>query len=103
MEELVVWIGSFKTGEDGQQEGDTRPVRFVGEELASSTQYAEETGLWEVIQTLYRREDGRLLVHVKDRSQPDTHLYSLHEATMEDLQPDGRFAGLGEGGWFWVL
>ena len=102
METITVHVGTVVSGSSGQTNDTRREVQFTGEELASRTEYGygRNGGLTDtrgVTETLYRAEDGRLLVHVKDWSrwqgEPNTH--SLHPVTEADLGPTGRFAALG--------
>ncbi|MCI0398824.1 MAG: hypothetical protein L0332_24265, partial [Chloroflexi bacterium] len=50
-----------------------------------------------VDQTLYRTEDGRLIVYTEEwtRWQGETSTYTLHEATEADLRPGGDLEMLG--------
>jgi hypothetical protein len=102
METITLHVGSIVTGNSGQTNDDRREVQFTGEELASRTEYGmgNRGGITDtrgVTETLYRAEDGRLIVHVKDwsRWQSEPTVYSLHEVTEADLQPGGRFELLG--------
>jgi hypothetical protein len=103
MEEQTVWIGSVLTRKQDVQQSLQEPVHFVGEELATSILYADDNGAWERKETLFRADDGRLLVYVQDRSQEQESACSLHEASFPDLGRRGRFAGLGQGWWFLAL
>lgn len=101
METITVHIGTLTTLSNGAVQDDRRPVEFVGEELAQRTEYGlhrgNPTDTRGVTETLYRTEDGRLVVHVEDWSrwqgEPDHH--SLVQVTEADLQPGGRFEALG--------
>ena len=66
-------------------------MEFEGEELGSNNSRG-------VVETLYRAEDGRLLVHIKDGShwQGELTRFSLRKVTKADLGPTGQFARLGE-------
>ena len=103
MEEQTVWIGSALSRKRDVEQSLQEPVRFVGEELATSILYADGNGAWERKETLFRADDGRLLVYVQDRSQEKASACSLHEASFADLGRRGRFAGLGQGWWFLAL
>jgi hypothetical protein len=102
METQVLSVESYQGIRSNAPKSETQPMSFVGEELATSIQYAADD-TWERKETLYRATDGRLLVYVQDRSKTLTSAYSLHEATMADLVVGGRFAGLGQGWWFMLL
>ena len=95
METIEVLIGGYVRG-GGDEQDDTRPVKFEGEELASVTDFigGDTRG---VTETLYKTEDGRLVVHVKDwsRWQGEPTTYHLQEVSEEDLGPGGRFEKLG--------
>jgi len=101
MDTITLHIGTVMTGSSGQTNDNRREVQFTGEELASRTEYGVGRGGLSdtrgVTETLYRAEDGRLLVHVKDwsRWQGEPNTYSLHEIGEADLQPGGRFEWLG--------
>ena len=102
MDTITLKIGTIVSGSSGQTNDNRREVQFTGEELASRTEYGlgRQGGITDtrgVTETLYRAEDGRLLVHVDDwsRWQGEPNTYSLHPVTEADLQPTGRFAALG--------
>jgi hypothetical protein len=103
METLTLLVGNSKITETGFEEGEIRPVTFVGEELATSTFHTGPDGTGTVTETLYRTETGRLVVQIEDLSKPGEKHYSLHPVTPEDMERGGKFAALGEGGWFWAL
>jgi hypothetical protein len=103
MEKLTLRVGSSRITEEGLEEGEIRPVTFMGEELATSTLQASAEGAGTVTETLYRTDTGRLVVQIEDLSKPGERHYSLHPVTPEDMEPGGKFAALGEGGWFWAL
>lgn len=97
METIKVFVGSTKTLSGGQFVDNTRPVEFVGEELGAFHTLTGDNDTRGVKETLFRAEDGRLIVHVREwtkwQGEPDIH--SLHEVTEKDLQPNGRFEFLG--------
>lgn len=102
MDTITLYVGSIVSGSSGQTNDNRREVQFTGEELASRTEYGagRQGGITDtrgVTETLYRADDGRLIVHVKDwsRWQGEPNYYSLHELTEADLQPGGRFELLG--------
>ena len=102
MAKVTVSIGSVVAGSGGQTNDYTRRVEFVGEELASRTEYGlgRGGGITDsrgVTETLYKTEDGRLVVHVEDWShwQGEPNVYSLVEVTEADLGANGRFEALG--------
>jgi len=101
METIKLQIGTVVSMNAGTQDL-TRPVEFVGEKLAARTEYDYDdrrgaTDTRGASETLYRTEDGRLVVYVEDwsrwRGEPDT--YSLVEIEQEDLSVNGRFEALG--------
>jgi len=96
MEEIVVSVGNLPCG--------TRQVSFEGEKLGEVITYTygedrqgELVGTRGVTQTLYRKSDGRLVVHVSRwvRWRGEPHTETLLEVTLPDLQPGGKFAKLG--------
>ena len=102
METFKVYIGSVTSGNTGITLDTTREVEFTGEELAEFCQAGTHKGAVTdtrgTMETLYRAEDGRLIVHAKEWShwQGEPTVYTLQEVTAEDLGPAGRFAFLGE-------
>jgi len=96
-------VGTVTASTGGITQDLTRAVEFVGEEVASRTEYglSRKTGAPTdsrgVDETLYRTDDDRLVVHVKDWShwQSEPTSYSLHEVSEADLQVGGRFEALG--------
>ena len=102
METQRVLIGSVTSGRGGFTQDNTHAVEFVGEELGKLTIYGvgRDGGITDtrgVTQTLYRAEDGRLVVHVQEWShwQEEPTTYTLLAATEADLGPDGAFEDLG--------
>lgn len=102
MDKITVQIGSIVSGGAGQTNDNRRDVEFVGEELATRTEYGvgERGGITDtrgVTETLYRADDGRLLIHAEDwsrwKGEPDTE--SLQEVTEADLSATGIYAALG--------
>jgi len=96
MEEIVVSVGNVYCG--------TRQVSFEGEKLGEVVTYTygenqrgELTGTRGVTQTLYRKSDGRLVVHVSRwvRWRGEPYAATSREVTLRDLMPGGRFARLG--------
>lgn len=103
MEKITVSIGSLVGMSSGFTQYNTREVEFVGEELARHTEYgySDRTGgltdTRGVTETLYKTEDGRLIVYIEDwsRWQGEPNHYSLVEVTEDDLGINGRFEALG--------
>jgi hypothetical protein len=87
-------IGSYRI-RDGKLEDHTQLVEFDGEELA---RHRWETSPFAgVRQRLFRTSTGRLIVSVATwmtRPRQET-IYTLHEATEDDLQTGGQYAALG--------
>lgn len=75
-----------------------RQVEFVGEVLAENSRaYATQQGRFEVEETLYRSDDGGLLIHV-EKLPSSEKLYefsTLRKVQEEDLTEGGEFAELG--------
>lgn len=103
MEKITVYTGEVVALSNGATQDLRRPVRFVGEGLAELTTYgySDRTGYPTdtrgVTETLYRTEDGRLVVYVQEwsRWQGEPNYYRLVEVTEADLQVGGRFEDLG--------
>jgi hypothetical protein len=103
MDTQTVYIGTVETLSSGRTQDDRRAVEFIGEEVGRLTTYGYDdkrgrlTDTRGTTETLYRTEDGRLVVHVKDWSQwqgePNTE--TLQTANETDLQPGGHFEALG--------
>jgi hypothetical protein len=104
MEKVSVLVGSVVAANNGFVQDNTREVEFVGEQLGSRTEYGyseRSGGLTDtrgVTQTLYKTEDGRLIVHVKDwsRWQGEPTTYHLQEVSEADLGVGGDFEALGQ-------
>ena len=102
MEHITLRIG-IVTATGSVQQDLTREVEFVGEELARRKIYGysdrtgEVTDTRGITETLYRAEDGRLVVYVEEWShwQGEPNRYHLFEVTEDDLGVNGRFEALG--------
>ena len=100
---IRVTIGTIETANNGFKQDSRRVVEFSGEELGSLTEYDYDAGkecltdTRGATETLYRTEDGRLIVHTSDwsrwQSEPSTE--RLHEIQDSDLQTGGQFELLG--------
>ena len=103
MDTIKVRIGTVVGMSSGQTQDTTREVAFKGEELGSHREYgySDRTGgptdTRGVTQTLYKTEDGRLVVYIESWSkwQGEPNVYSLREVTEADLDATGEFAALG--------
>ena len=86
---------------DGRANDMRRPVEFEGEKLAEVTTYRQRkgsvTGPRRTTETLYRTEDGRLLVYAQEwsRCHGETEHHSMQQVMAEHLEPGGRFSALG--------
>jgi len=104
MTEIKVTVGSIQTDASGVSVRDTRrAVHFTGEKLGSYTEPGtgrdgRPTDTRGTIETLYRDQGERLIVHVEDWShwQGEPTTYRLHEVTEADLSGRGQFARLGQ-------
>ena len=103
MEKITVRIGTIQSGGSGIVQNTTRDVEFEGEELARRKVYGysdrtgEVTDTRGITETLYRADDGRLVVYVEEWShwQGEPNRYHLVEVTEADLGVNGRFEALG--------
>lgn len=103
MDKQTVYIGTVEALNGGRVQDDRRTVEFIGESLGSRTEYGYDakrgnlTDTRGVTETLYRTEDGRVVVHVKDWShwQGEPTTESLHVVTEADLGLGGRFEAIG--------
>lgn len=82
-----------------------RPVEFVGEVVAECACIINDAaeGRVDSEQTLYRTEDGRLLVYsMQAPSGPVAReIYLLREISQEALQEEAEFAQLGRAAGVW--
>ena len=101
METVKLWIGKVERLRDGRSSDMRRPVEFEGEKLAEVTTYRQRkssvTGPRRTTETLYRAEDGRLLVYTQEwsRCYGEAEHHSMQQVMAEHLGPDGRFSALG--------
>ena len=101
METVKLWIGRVERLRDGRANDMRRPVEFEGEKLAEVTTYRQRTGSVtgprRTTETLYRAEDGRLLVYTQEWStcRGEAEHHSMQQVMAEHLGPDGRFSALG--------
>ena len=103
MDTQTVTIGTVETLSSGRTQDDRRTVEFFGEEVGHLTTYGYDskrgalTDTRGTTETLYRTEDGRLVVHVKDWSQwqGEPNIESLHQITEADFEPGARYEALG--------
>ncbi len=103
MSTIKVLIGRTESTSSGHTQDLTREVEFEGEELARRTEYGFDdrrgmiTDTRGATETLYKTDDGRLIVHVEDwsRWQGEGTTHTLHEISEADLQANGRFEMLG--------
>ena len=101
-ETVSVQIGTVQSSNSGIVQDSTKTVEFQAETLGNLRTYGDgrdgnPTDTRGTDETLYRTDDGRLVVHVEDWSQwqGEPSIYTLHEVTEADLQPNGRFEALG--------
>jgi hypothetical protein len=82
---------------DGHVQGNTRKVGFNGQSLGRRVIYEDDRGNRGFTETLYRTDDGRLVVHVKDwsRWQGEPSVARLVQVTPADLDSGGPFELLG--------
>lgn len=102
MEEITVSVGSLETGNSGITNDTRQAVKFVGEKLGEYREYGHDrhgkiTDTRGTTETLYRVEDGSLVVHSNEWSrwsgEPNTE--TLEPVEVEDLAPGGCYASLG--------
>ena len=103
METITLEVGSIVALSSGITNDNRRPVEFVGELLATRTEYGNDhrsgnpTDTRGITETLYRTEDGRLVVYVEkwSRWQGEPSHYSLYQVTEADLSVGGQYEDLG--------
>ena len=106
MEQVTVMVGSITTGNSGLTRDTTRDVNFTGERLGEYRQPGMHKGTISdsrgTIKTLYRTEDGRLIVHIQNwtRWVGEATSYTLHTVTLAELVKEYPFladaCGLGQ-------
>ena len=96
MDELTLQVGERRRALNGAELDLTAPVTFRGEALGSLT--AETDGIRRERWSLFRTEDGRLVLYTAKTSQQmhEPSLYALKTLQPEDLQPGGAYALLGQ-------
>ena len=97
METIQLFIGSSRILLGGHAVDSLRPVEFVGEEIGRWSTLTGDDDTRGVKQVLYKTEDDRLIVFVKDwsRWQGEADVMSLHEVTAADLGVNGQYEELG--------
>ncbi len=101
MEPITVTVGEVVGLDGGLVEDDRREVAFVGEKIGVWLRYGEHKGrptdTRGVTQTLYRAEDGRLVVHLSkwSRWQGEPTTETLTAVTEADLSVGGSYEALG--------
>ena len=106
MEKIEVLIGSICTGNSGLTLDTTLTVEFDGELIGTYKEPGLDRGGVSdsrgTVRTLYRADDGRLIVHifVWSRWQNEADRYSLQQVTVDELRDRYPFlaaaCGLGE-------
>ena len=97
MEQITILTGSIVTGNSGQTLDTTREVCFDGELVGTYKEpgmhKGSPTDTRGTVQTLYRTEDGRLIVHVERWSnwQGEPNTYTVHQVDLADLERDHPF------------
>lgn len=96
MDQIELEVGSIWTV-NGIPQSTLRPVVFTGEKLGSYSRFTGNNDSRGITETLYRTEDGRLVVHKKiwSRWQGEPTIYRLREVSEEDLSVGGEFEMLG--------
>lgn len=97
MDTVTLNVGTVRRNRSGHVTDSCRPVEFVGELVASRTVHTGNDDTRGVSESLYKTDDGRLVVYVEDwsRWQGEPSVYSLREVAEADLQPGGRYEMLG--------
>lgn len=102
METIKLVIGKVQALQDGRVQDSTRPVEFVGEEIASLATFGQgrngqPTDTRGTKEILYKTEDEQLVVYVEEWShwQGEPNFYRLHKVSRAELEPGGRFEDLG--------
>ena len=102
MERIEIEIGRTQRASDGSESCTMRTVEFRGEELAKRSVAGQHKGrptdTRGTRETLFRTEDGRMLVHVLQWShwQGEPDIATLQEVSEADLGVNGQFEFLGQ-------
>lgn len=90
-------IGTVCTHRDGRVTQHLLPVEFVAERLATITEYYSGDDTRGTTTTLYRTDDGRLVLYIETWSKwiGETNSYDLEQIQLDDLQPGGTYQHLG--------
>jgi len=100
---IRVMIGTIETAHNGYSQDSRRVVEFSGVELGKRTEYDYDAGKGcltdtrGATETLYKAQDGRLIVHVDDwsRWQGEPSTERVHEIQESELQTGGQYELLG--------
>lgn len=102
METFTVMVGDLVVGNGGITNDTRQKVQFTGEKLGSYTEYGTDrhgriTDTRGTTETLYRTEDGQLVVHIDDwsRWEGEPGSETLRRVREEDLHPGGPYTHLG--------
>ena len=95
MESIRVRVGSETSTSSGAYRDLTQMAEFTGEKIGSWCDGLDDSR--GVEETLYKAEDGRLVVHVRQWSnwQGESTRYHLQPIEQADLEPGGSFEFLG--------
>ena len=98
MEQVRVRIGACSVLNSGVTQDYTIPVTFEGELIYARREHYPNDDTRGTNETLYRTNDGRLVVYVEEWSRwhGEPNHYRLVEVTEADLQPGGKFELLGQ-------
>jgi len=90
-------IGWDRLRSSGEMEKYLKPVMFRGEELGRITTLERDNGSRGYTETLYRAEDGRLIIYSSNwsRWQDEFSYYSIEQVQEDDLRLGGEFEKLG--------
>ena len=96
MKKVELVIGSVSVV-DGCEQDTQRPVEFVAEELGSRRWLKNWDGTRGTDETLYKTDDGRLVVYIEHWSRwaGEENTRMLVEVQAADLDVGGRFEMLG--------
>ena len=103
MVNIRVMAGSIETAHNGFRQDNRRVVEFTGQELGSLTSCDYDAGKGcltdtrGATETLYKAQDGRLIVHVDDwsRWQGEPSTESVHVVKESELEAGGQHEQLG--------
>ena len=98
MKTYKVQVGSVGTDRSGRSHGEYQDVEFKAEKLGETSYLTGSDDTRGVEETLYRTEDGRLILYEYywSRWQGESSTRRLFEVSEDELAPNGQYWRLGK-------